>query len=49
MSAAETAAEKISETGAEIGRTTEEVTGKLKTVADDTITTAFEPSTSDHR
>ena len=49
MSAAETAAGKFSETGAEIGRTTEEVTGKLKTVAEDTITTAFEPSTSDHR
>jgi ElaB/YqjD/DUF883 family membrane-anchored ribosome-binding protein len=49
MSAAETAAEKISESGLGISRTTDEATEQLKTVAEDTITTAFEPSTSDHR
>jgi hypothetical protein len=51
MSATEQAAEKLSEAGvgSKIGRTTEEGAERLKTVADDAITTAFEPSQTDHR
>jgi ElaB/YqjD/DUF883 family membrane-anchored ribosome-binding protein len=51
MSATEQAAEKISEAGlgSKISRATEDATDKLKTVADDAITTAFEPSQTDHR
>jgi ElaB/YqjD/DUF883 family membrane-anchored ribosome-binding protein len=51
MSATEQAAEKISESGigSQMSQATEEATEKLKTVADDAITTAFEPSHTDHR
>lgn len=51
LSAAEQAEETISETGLgpKVARTTEEATERLKTVADDAITTAFEPSQTDHR
>jgi ElaB/YqjD/DUF883 family membrane-anchored ribosome-binding protein len=50
MSAAESAAEKVSDAavGSRMSRATEQAAEKLKTVADDTITTAFEPSQSDH-
>lgn len=51
MSAAESAAEKVTEAGigAKVSSATEDAAAKLKTVADDTITTAFEPSETDHR
>lgn len=51
MSAAETAAEKVTEAGigAKISSATDDAAAKLETVADDTITTAFEPSQTDHR
>ena len=51
MSATDRAAEKISEAdiGSEMSQTTEQATEKLKTVADDAITTAFEPSQTEHR
>jgi ElaB/YqjD/DUF883 family membrane-anchored ribosome-binding protein len=51
MTTTEQAAEKISEAGlgSKIGRTTEDAAEKLKTVADDAITTAFEPSQTGHR
>jgi len=50
MSAAESAAEKISEAGfgEGVSRFTENAAETLKTVTDDAITTAFEPSQS-HR
>ena len=49
--AAESVAGKISEAafGSDLSRAAGEATNKLKTVADKTITTAFEPSHSDHR
>jgi ElaB/YqjD/DUF883 family membrane-anchored ribosome-binding protein len=51
MSATDRAAEKISEAdiGSKMSQATEEATEKLKTVADDAITTAFEPSQTEHR
>lgn len=51
MSAAESAAAKISEAGvgSQTSRATEEAADKLKTVTDDAVTTAFEPSQTDHR
>lgn len=51
MSAVDSAADKISEAGLgeRMDRTMDDATEKLKTVADDAITTAFEPSQTDHR
>jgi ElaB/YqjD/DUF883 family membrane-anchored ribosome-binding protein len=51
MSAAESAAERISQAGigSTLSRAAGQATEKLKTVAEDTITTAFEPSQTDHR
>lgn len=49
MSAADEAAEKLADAGERISRTAEETTEKLKTVADDAITTAFEPSQTENR
>jgi ElaB/YqjD/DUF883 family membrane-anchored ribosome-binding protein len=50
MSAADAAADKVAEAGVgpRTNRATEEAADKLKTVTDETITTAFEPSQSDH-
>jgi hypothetical protein len=51
MSAAESAAGKISDAalGSDVSRATAKAAEQLKTVADETITTAFEPSQSNHR
>jgi ElaB/YqjD/DUF883 family membrane-anchored ribosome-binding protein len=51
MSATESAAEKISEAGiaSKMSRAADDAAEKLKTVTEDTITTAFEPSQADHR
>jgi ElaB/YqjD/DUF883 family membrane-anchored ribosome-binding protein len=51
MSATDQAAGKLSEAdiASKVSQATEEATGKLKTVADDAITTAFEPSQTEHR
>jgi ElaB/YqjD/DUF883 family membrane-anchored ribosome-binding protein len=51
MSAAESAVDKIAEAGLgeRVRRTTDGAAEKLKTVTEDTITTAFEPSQTTHR
>jgi hypothetical protein len=49
MSAVDHATEKFADAGERMSRTAEETTEKLKTVADEAITTAFEPSQTEHR
>ena len=51
MAATEQAAERISkaDVGERMSQTTEDAAEKIKTVADDAITTAFEPSQTNHR
>lgn len=51
MSAAKSALGKVTDAGLgeQISRAADDATAKLKTVAEDTITTAFEPSQTNHR
>ena len=49
MSAADQATERFADASERMSRTAEETTEKLKTVADDAITTAFEPSQTENR
>jgi ElaB/YqjD/DUF883 family membrane-anchored ribosome-binding protein len=49
MATADDAAARVSDAGSEMSHAAEDAAEKLKTVTDETITTAFEPSQTDHR